>query len=342
VKSAEEGQYNSPWNIAANFTVDMSFSQAEIATMLTEYEAEHHAGMKIDDVASLIHSYTSGYPYLTSRICKIVDETHGQDWSKASILQAVKELSEENNTLFDDLIKNMQNNRQFSQLLYQILIVGDSISFDAQNPVIALGVMFGILTARNKETVISNRIFETVISNYFISMRKLNTVTPSYVDFTGLVHNGHFNMHLCMEKFAQYFQEIFRIKSGGHLLEAECRMIFLMHLKSFINGAGFYHIESQTTDERRMDIVVDYQQEEFIIELKTWHGMQKHEDAYDQLLGYMDARGQKEGYLMTFDFSVKGVGSQKVEGSSPHWVVFDKERRIYDVVIRPIVEWMGD
>jgi hypothetical protein len=44
---------------------------------------------------------------------------------------------------------------------------------------------------------------------------------------------------------------------------------------------------------------------------------------------------------MSFDFSVKGVGSQKVEESSPHWVVFDKgqmERRIYDVMIRPIVE----
>jgi hypothetical protein len=340
-KKPGEGQYNSPWNIAADFMVDMSFSQAEIVSMLAEYENEHHIGMMIEDVAQLIHSFTAGYPFLTSRICKIIDESHNQDWSQSSVLQAVKELSEENNTLFDDLIKNIQNNEQFSQLLYQILIVGDFVPFDAKNPVIAMGVMFGILTPRNNETIIANRIFESVISNYFISMRKLKTILPSYVDFTGLIYDGHFNMRLCMEKFAQYFQEIFRLKAGSHLLESECRMIFLMHLKSFINGAGFYHIESQTTDEKRMDIVVDYLQEEFIIELKTWYGRQRHEDAYNQLLGYMDARGQSEGYLMTFDFSIRGAGSHQADTPSPHWVVFDKEdqsRRIFDVMIRPIIE----
>lgn len=34
----EEHQYNSPWNIAARFSVDMSFSTEQIAHMLQEYE----------------------------------------------------------------------------------------------------------------------------------------------------------------------------------------------------------------------------------------------------------------------------------------------------------------
>jgi hypothetical protein len=33
-----EHQYNSPWNIAARFSVDMSFSTEQIAHMLQEYE----------------------------------------------------------------------------------------------------------------------------------------------------------------------------------------------------------------------------------------------------------------------------------------------------------------
>ncbi|MEG0494478.1 MAG: AAA-like domain-containing protein, partial [Clostridia bacterium] len=41
----EKHSYNSPWNIAARFDVDMSFSAAEIATMLHEYENDHHTGM---------------------------------------------------------------------------------------------------------------------------------------------------------------------------------------------------------------------------------------------------------------------------------------------------------
>lgn len=45
LRPEKEHQYNSPWNIAAKFKVDMSFSAAQIAGMLGEYEADHHAGM---------------------------------------------------------------------------------------------------------------------------------------------------------------------------------------------------------------------------------------------------------------------------------------------------------
>lgn len=44
----EEGhRYNSPWNIAADFSIEMSFSESEIAGMLQEYEIDHRTGMNI-------------------------------------------------------------------------------------------------------------------------------------------------------------------------------------------------------------------------------------------------------------------------------------------------------
>ena len=70
----EESKYNSPWNIAVDFLVDMSFSAEQIAAMLDEYEEDYHTGMNINDVAELLYDYTSGYPYLVSRICQLVDE----------------------------------------------------------------------------------------------------------------------------------------------------------------------------------------------------------------------------------------------------------------------------
>ena len=53
-----------------------------------------------------------------------------------------------------------------------------------------------------------------------------------------------------------------------------------MYLSPIINGRGFFHIESQLTDLRRMDIVVDYGNEQFIIELKTWRGEAARDKAY--------------------------------------------------------------
>ena len=74
LRPESEHQYNSPWNIAADFEINMSFSTNQIATMLNEYEADHHTGMDIQAVADEIYRYTSGYPVLVSFICKRIDE----------------------------------------------------------------------------------------------------------------------------------------------------------------------------------------------------------------------------------------------------------------------------
>lgn len=67
-------QYNSPWNIAADFDIDMSFSAEQIAAMLQEYEEDYHTGMDIQGMAEEIYQYTSGYPVLVSTICRHLDE----------------------------------------------------------------------------------------------------------------------------------------------------------------------------------------------------------------------------------------------------------------------------
>ena len=103
--------------------------------------------------------------------------------------------------------------------------------------------------------------------------------------------------------------------------------MFLSYLKPLINGRGFYHIESQFTDLRRMDIVVDFGREQFIIELKLWKGEAEHKRAYEQLVGYMSSKGFSTGYLLTFDFR-KGVNKQ----SYAKWVDFSG-MRIFDVVV---------
>ena len=52
----------------------MSFSEREIEGMLREYEQDYRTGMDIHTLAGLIYDYTSGYPFLVSRICKLMDE----------------------------------------------------------------------------------------------------------------------------------------------------------------------------------------------------------------------------------------------------------------------------
>ena len=80
IRPDAEHKHNSPWNIASNFDIDMSFSVSDIAGMLTEYEHDHHTGMDIAKLSQLIYDYTSGYPVLVSSICKYMDENQ-KNWT---------------------------------------------------------------------------------------------------------------------------------------------------------------------------------------------------------------------------------------------------------------------
>lgn len=77
----------------------------------------------------------------------------------------------------------------------------------------------------------------------------------------------------------------------------------------------------------KLDIVVDFGPQQFILELKLWDGKAHQADAYAQLDGYLEGKGADTGYLLTFDFRKDGNKAQKAE-----WVEFNG-RRIFDVVV---------
>lgn len=86
----KERAANSPWNIAADFDLDMSLSVNGIVSMLKLYEYDHHTGMAVREIAQMIYDYTSGYPFLVSRICKLVDEVISEE--EESVQQKRKRL----------------------------------------------------------------------------------------------------------------------------------------------------------------------------------------------------------------------------------------------------------
>jgi hypothetical protein len=181
--------------------------------------------------------------------------------------------------------------------------------------------------AKNDKIAISNKIFEIRMSNYFISKdeSRLNlSVNGGLIN--EITANGRFNMVLCLERFKAHWEEIYSTKKDK-FLEHECRLIFLTYLKPILNGRGFYFLESALADDRRMDLVVIYNQEQFVVELKTWKGSLYNEKGVQQLLGYMDKRGVDEGYLLTFDFR------KQPEITSPQWREEENGRRVFEVQV---------
>jgi hypothetical protein len=83
------------------------------------------------------------------------------------------------------------------------------------------------------------------------------------------------------------------------------RRYFLLYLKPIINGIGNYYIEAQTRNMERTDVIVDYNGEQFIIEMKIWHGNAYHTRGEEQLADYLNYYHLQKGYMLSFNFNKK-------------------------------------
>lgn len=313
----DDHKLNSPWNIAADFLVDLSFSTKDISGMLNDYREDHQIEMDTAFLAGLIYDYTSGYPYLVSRICKLIDErieikdskeqTLGTSWTKAGILEAVRILLNEQNPLFDSLINKLEDDPQLEEMLRALLFQGKEITYTVGIRSIEMALMFGFVKKTGSVIVPANRIFEILLYNLFLSsprMQQNRIYHTALKEKNQFVSNGHLNMELILKKFVLHFHEVFG-DGQEEFLEKDGRRYFLLYLKPIINGTGNYYIESQTRDMERTDVIVDYCGEQFVIELKIWRGNAYHERGERQLSEYLDYYHLKKGYMLSFNFNKK-------------------------------------
>lgn len=317
IRTEEGNKLNSPWNIAVDLKSDMSFGIEDIKEMLSEYESEHRTGMDITKIAVLIYDYTSGYPFLVSRICKIMDEelTNQEKWNAEGVKNAVKELLKESNTLFDDMRKKIVDDEKLRKMLYEILFLGKTYAYNPDSEQIDKGRMFGFIKEENGNAVIANRIYETRLYNMFLSEEMLNSDTyeAALIGKNQFVHDGKLNMDLVMKKFVEHFSEVYA-DEDEKFIEENGRRLFLLYLKPIINGTGNYYIEARTRNMQRTDVIIDYQGKQYIVELKIWRGNAYHEQGEQQLLEYLDAYQLDRGYLLSFCFNKgKKAGVREVK-----------------------------
>lgn len=324
IRPDEAHKTNSPWNIAAEFSVDMSFSKKDIAGMLKEYEADHKTGMDIVEIAGLLYDYTSGYPFLVSRLCKLLDEripdseqfsAKRDAWTRKGVLEAVRILLGEPNPLFESLLNKLEDYPELDRMLYGLLFCGKEIAYVVGVRSIETALMFGFVKRVSNTVIIANRIFETLLYNLYLTSP---TVQQDEIYNAGMknknqfIKNGRLDMTLVLEKFVMHFDDLYG-GQGQTFLEEEGRRYFLLYLRPIINGAGNYYIEARTRNMERTDVIVDYQGERFVVELKIWRGNEYHTRGEAQLLEYLNHYHLDRGYMLSFNFNKnKRIGVNRV------------------------------
>ena len=220
LRDDREHRYNSPWNIAADFDIDMSFSARQIASMLREYEADYHMGMDVGAAGNHIYQYTSGYPYLVSAICKIMDEKLPDKeafadrkaiWTAKGIDEAVKILMDRQIPLFGSMMRHISEYPDLKKLLYAMLFLGEQAAYNPDNETIELAHMFGYVKNSVMGVQVANRIFEMRLYNLFLSEEELSSAMSRAAkhDRNQFVSGGRLDMYRVLEKFVEHFHDIY-------------------------------------------------------------------------------------------------------------------------------------
>lgn len=300
-------KYNSPWNIAAEFNVEMSFSAAEIVTMLEDYRQERETALEVGKLAEQLYFFTSGYPFLVSRICEIVDTKldDADKWSSSGIVRAVKLLLREDNTNFGVLIKNIENDPELYEFIQRIIIDGEVIPYVGTDTLIAKAAMHGMIRERDGICAIHNKVYASLLYDHMTSKKLTQSGRQEISDYNfrdNIIVNGCLDLEKVLLKFQQFMREQYSGKDIA-FLEREGRLVLLAFIKPIINGQGFDFKEVQISEEKRLDIEITYLNHKYVLELKRWYGEEAHQRGLKQLAGYLEVQGLDRGWLIIFDFS---------------------------------------
>ena len=300
-------KYNSPWNIAMEFDIDLSLNTKEIASMLQVYSNEKSIEININEISEKLHYYTSGHPFLTSYLCRIIDEEflparEDKNWHLTDVDEAFKIILTKSNTNFQSLIKNLENNSDLYTNIFNIIIDGQEFNFNEDDSIIDLGITYGIFKQNANKVSIHNRIYEQRIYNYMISKTKTLHTIPTYQ--SKYVNNEILDVKSLLLGFQTFMEENYS-KKNVEFLEKHGTLLFLAFVKPIINGSGFDFKEVQISEERRLDVVITYLNQKYVIELKRWKGQKAHKAGLNQLSGYLNRQNLKQGYLLIYDFRLK-------------------------------------
>ena len=293
----------------------MSLSEEGIKGMLDEYENDHRIGMDTRAIAKKIRGDTNGYPYLVSRICRYLDEkmvpgeyaSLREAWTLDGVEMAIKCIVLESNALFASLIEKLTAYPRLCLALKRLLFQGETMGYEEDYPPHAQLLMLGFARGDCDMLVIDNRIFEMRLYRYFTSKSEYaDGMREAALEHKPLfTRDGILNVPLILEHFIHTQRQIRDMDDEAvrRKFIEEGMEIFLAYLSPILNGTGTYSVEDRNAQKGRMDVVIHYNGQRYIIELKIWRVPRYNEDGEKQVCRYLDAYNLKVGYMLSFNFN---------------------------------------
>jgi hypothetical protein len=271
----------SPFNIKAESLTICNFSRDQIAGLLQQYTDE--GGQEFtDEIIDLMYSLTGGQPWLVNALAReITDKILQGDTSKPVTVEIVNEAKENlimrRDTHLDSLIDKLLDARV--RPIVDAVISGSDVEFNNFDDNLRFAIDLGIIRKSGSGIVISNDIYKEIIPR---------------------VLNLSFVTNILPKVSPQWF-----IKPDGYLdgfsyHESGKQLLLMAFLQRIVNGGGSITRE-MAVGRGRTDLVIEFNGDVFVLELKIKRSNTNMEKTYKQLFHYLDQLNQPHGYLILFE-----------------------------------------
>ena len=298
----------SPFNIKADSVTIGYFNLDNIKNLFAQRTGE--TGQKITEEAlNYVWDQSQGQPWIVNNLfqratMRILDEDNFETVTLEHIMEAREQMIMARETHLDTL-GNRLGNPKIKHVIESILTGNNDPMMGRTNPDVELITDLGLIKWDNTTGfTISNPIYEEILTRYLNSGYHDNLPSPS--SWKWQKADGTLDMDNLLKEFQIFWQrnsEIWEQKSD--YTEAFPHLLLMAFLQRVLNGGGKMEREA-AAGRGRMDLLIEYQNKKYIIEIKLIHSWdnpeQIREEGIRQVIMYRDKIDfNAPAYLVIFD-----------------------------------------
>ncbi|APT75813.1 transcriptional regulator [Marinitoga sp. 1137] len=298
----------SPFNIAEHMEVPY-FTKEQVYDLLSQHEKE--TGQLFDEkVKELIWHNAAGQPGLTNGLAydlvakkakgkKIITEKHFEK----TLYDYIKKYIDKN---MENIISKAHEEKE---IVMQILFEPESVEFDISDERIKFLYLHGVIDDCEGKCCVKVPLYYKKLYNHF--KPKINGEKDYIINIYEnlskyFTKEGKLKINELMKKYIEYINKRGAVMfKGKKLYEGVYQYNLDIFLSTYMEELGGEVLTEVEVGGGRIDLLVRYKEEKYLIEIKRNPGPRKFQLAKKQLVEYLKRSGLKEGWLVIYSEAIE-------------------------------------
>ncbi|MBI4027405.1 MAG: ATP-binding protein [Verrucomicrobia bacterium] len=316
----------SPFNIVSKALTLRNFTRDEVAALYAQHTEVTRQEFP-DEMVNQVFEWTRGQPWLANAVAKeIVEEIGARDWRRklepAMVEEAAQRIILRRDTHIDSLMERLREER-VRRVVEPILLGTEGTVRRLDDDYLYVRDL-GLIREDDDAPRPANRIYSEVMVRTlsYDSQRDLPAslegrwITAQGVDLDGLLREFQRFWRANGEAWAERYD----------YREAAPHLILQAYLQRVVNSGASVAREF-ALGRARLDLCVSHGGRHYVVELKLWRSAKTVKEGLEQIAGYMDTTGARDGWLVIFDRRPRIPWKQKL-----YWRKLTRQERRIRVV----------